>query len=395
MRKNKNRNRMKALFLTAALLGSTLLGSFPALAAPEMVAEGQPGSTVELPVSQVFSTDVTDFSVTIPNMSLSYNIAQVEGDSMTIEPTQFTLENSGSSAQIKFTFPHAGVYEATITPVANTSAPDAWTLDTTEYYIRAYVKNAGNGELITDITAAKGKDGIKVSKIEYADVFNPCREDPPIEKIIEGASRPDDVFTFHMKADDPSYPMPEGSADGEKVITVGPGSHEFGWMYFDHSGTYTYTVWEEAGTDPNYVYDSTPFKKTTVVEKIDGKLVVTKAVYTRNGTDSEKATFTNRYSTPETDPTPGGGGNGSGGGGRTPRTTPSTPTTPGEVLGATRDAAEDVGRGVLGAVRDPQVLGAVRTGDNSSMVIWAVILMLAVSGIVGWGNMYVKKKKRA
>ena len=46
-------------------------------------------------------------------------------------------------------------------------------------------------------------------------------------------------------------------------------------------------------------------------------------------------------------------------------------------------------------MRNPQVLGAVRTGDTSSMTLWAVIMLLAVSGIVGWGNMYVRKKKRA
>ena len=69
------------------------------------------------------------------------------------------------------------------------------------------------------------------------------------------------------------------------------------------------------------------------------------------------------------------------------------PTTPGEVLGAAPNAAEDAGRGVLGAVRNPQVLGAVRTGDSSAMVLWAVMLMLAVSGIAGWFNAYLHRKR--
>ena len=113
--------------------------------------------------------------------------------------------------------------------------------------------------------------------------------------------------------------------------------------------------------------------------------------------ETNVATFTNVYSTGTT-PT-GGGGNGPGGGGRRSRPetsnnpTPDTPTTPGEVLGAARNAAEDAGRGVLGAVRNPQVLGAVRTGDSSAMVIWVVILMLAVSGIVGWCNVYLRRKR--
>ena len=67
---------------------------------------------------------------------------------------------------------------------------------------------------------------------------------------------------------------------------------------------------------------------------------------------------------------------------------PTVPTTPGEVLGATRD----VGRGVLGAVREPQVLGAVRTGDTNALIIWATILVLAVSGFAGWISIYHRKK---
>ena len=96
----------------------------------------------------------------------------------------------------------------------------------------------------------------------------------------------------------------------------------------------------------------------------------------------------------------GGGGTPSGGGGgrrsrpeRSQTVTP--PTTPGEVLGVTREVAEDTGRGVLGAVRNqqPSVLGAVRTGDSSTMVTWAVIMMLAMSGIIAWLNMYRRRKR--
>ena len=237
-----------------------------------------------------------------------------------------------------------------------------------------------------------GNDVFQVTAAPKTTIYEACKEDPPIRKIVEGTAGTNDQFTFRMTADDPSFPMPEGSVNGVKTVTVtGPGEYEFGWMYFDHAGEYTYTVEEVAGTNTNYTYDTKPFTKTTIVEEKDGHLVIAKAFYSRNGADSEVATFTNVYSTGTT-PT-GGGGNGPGGGGRRSRVTPPTvPTTPGEVLGATRDAAEDTGRGVLGAVRNPQVLGAVRTGDTSAMVTWAVILMLAASGIVGWFNVYRRKK---
>jgi pilin isopeptide linkage protein len=261
------------------------------------------------------------------------------------------------------------------------------------YLIEQTVKSSDHAEFnpfLMSIPDAGNSYDVKAAP--KSTIYAACKEDPPIKKIVEGTTGENDQFTFRMTADDPSFPMPEGSVDGVKTVTVtGPGEYEFGWMYFDHAGTYTYTVEEVAGTNTNYTYDTTPFKKTTVVEEVDGHLVVTKAVYSRNGADSEVATFTNVYSTGTT-PT-GGGGNGPGGGGRRSRPeTSNPPTTPGEVLGATRDAAEDTGRGVLGAVRNPQVLGAVRTGDTSAMVTWAVILMLAASGIVGWFNVYRRKK---
>lgn len=260
------------------------------------------------------------------------------------------------------------------------------------YLIEQTVKSSDHAEFnpfLMSIPDAGNSYDVKAAP--KSTIYAACKEDPPIRKIVEGTAGTNDQFTFRMTADDPSFPMPEGSVDGVKTVTVtGPGEYEFGWMYFDHAGTYTYTVVEVAGTDSNYTYDTTPFKKTTVVEEVDGHLVVTRAFYTRNGADSDVATFTNVYSSGTT---PSGGGNGPGGGGRRSRPETTNPTpTPGEVLGATRDAAEDTGRGVLGAVRNPQVLGAVRTGDTSVMVTWAVILMLAASGIVGWFNVYRRKK---
>ena len=138
---------------------------------------------------------------------------------------------------------------------------------------------------------------------------------------------------------------------------------------------------------------------TVTLDAATGQLNAAIQINGQNAALDDPTTF--RVDMPANPPTNGGGGGPtSGGGGRrsrpeTSNNPPTTPTTPGEVLGATRDAAEDAGRGVLGAVRNPQgqVLGAVRTGDSSAMVTWAVILMLAASGIVGWFNMYQRRKR--
>ena len=173
---------------------------------------------------------------------------------------------------------------------------------------------------------------------------------------------------------------------------------EFGVIKYFETGTWEYQISEVSASD-GYTVDDEIYNLKMEITQDDNahKYVATRTVTTKKQGVIELAefSFTNKLvpeTTPETDPTPGGGGNGPGGGGRRSRPeTSNPPTDPGEVLGATRD----VGRGVLGAVRNPQVLGAVRTGDTSAMITWAVILMLAVSGIVGWGNMYVKRKKRA
>ena len=60
MRNRTLRNRMKAAFLTAALIGSTLMGAIPAQAEPESGADGEQvpkvittdGAKVELPIEQ-------------------------------------------------------------------------------------------------------------------------------------------------------------------------------------------------------------------------------------------------------------------------------------------------------------------------------------------------------
>lgn len=256
------------------------------------------------------------------------------------------------------------------------------------YLIEQSVKSSDHAEFNPFlITIPDADNSYEVKAEPKATIYAACKEDPPIQKIVQGTTGTNDKFTFRMTADDPSYPMPEGTVDGVKTITVtGPGSYEFGWMYFDHAGEYTYTVQELPGEDSNYTYDTAPFKKTTIVEEKDGSLVIAKAYYTRDGVDSAVATFTNTYGH---DTPPGGGGNPPGGGRRRRETPPPTvPDTPGEVLGATRD----VGRGVLGAVREPQVLGAVRTGDTNALIIWATILVLAVSGFAGWISIYYRKK---
>ena len=258
--------------------------------------------------------------------------------------------------------------------------------------------------------------------------WSPCTIDPPVVKTVvdESGQVINDTtgtFTFEMQPVGPNAdkaPMP-GGVDGQpKEITltgsttkVGDGQFgpihqdskgvlsEFGEIRYYEEGTWQYQI-RELNASGGYTTDSEVYilEVNVTRDKENRTHRATFKVTSRTEGTKDIAIsdmqFAFRNTKGNNNP-PSHGGNGPGGGDRRPRVTPppTVPTTPGEVLGATRDAAEDTGRGVLGAVRNPQgqVLGAVRTGDSSAMVTWAVILMLAASGIVGWFNMYQRRKR--
>ena len=74
----------------------------------------------------------------------------------------------------------------------------------------------------------------------------------PVKVEVEGAapSVPEE-FVVQMEAEDPSYPMPEGSVDGifEMVIS-GNSFMSFPSMSYTEPGIYTYTIEQIAGLNP-------------------------------------------------------------------------------------------------------------------------------------------------
>lgn len=125
--------------------------------------------------------------------------------------------------------------------------------------------------------------------------------DPPVQKrIIGDVPETDSTFTFVMKSLDPSFPMPEGSSDGVKEVSiVGAGIVEFGDFIFTRPGTYAYTVSERNTGDEGYTYDSTVFYVTYDVTEKDGKLNCVRTMEDQKGNAAEVAEFTNEYKAPE------------------------------------------------------------------------------------------------
>ena len=71
----------------------------------------------------------------------------------------------------------------------------------------------------------------------------------------EGGTAPGSTFDYTLKADDTSYPMPQGSADGVYDFTL-TGSASAGLLFtYDRVGVYSYTIYENTGSSENYTYD--------------------------------------------------------------------------------------------------------------------------------------------
>ena len=87
-------------------------------------------------------------------------------------------------------------------------------------------------------------------------------------------------FTFVLTAADKSFPMPDGSSNGVKKVTVGPNaSFSFGQMKFDKEGVYDYTVSREISKSKNLTYDNAVYN-IRVSAFSDGTVA---SVMTKNG----------------------------------------------------------------------------------------------------------------
>ncbi len=112
-----------------------------------------------------------------------------------------------------------------------------------------------------------------------------------------------------------TVPMPEGSVNGEKTVTIhGTGSAEFGGIIFEQPGVYTYTVTEDTSasvTGGSMYWDDSEYTVTVTVSDLDkdGTLEAV-ATYQKDGTShsyhDHAMLFTNTFTPdPEPEPQPG------------------------------------------------------------------------------------------
>ena len=131
--------------------------------------------------------------------------------------------------------------------------------------------------------------------------IKPVTDDPPVAKKITG-DKPEkkSSFTFKLKALNASYPMPEGSKDGEKSVTIeGEGAVEFGKITFTEPGYYNYMVTETPAVISGYTFDKSVYMIKYVVTEKDGALEVKRTFLKSDKEIKEiKITFENKYKKP-------------------------------------------------------------------------------------------------
>jgi pilin isopeptide linkage protein len=158
-----------------------------------------------------------------------------------------------------------------------------------------------DGEQLVYDVQANPKPGTAVGLAKY---------NPPMEKlvkVINGKAPADSLFVFRMTPDKPEYPMPVNedatydAVSGSLTITrKGPGSYEFGWMHFglaDVGKTYTYKLYEVAGDEANYKYDTQVYNLTIkVTQDAETEEVLLDIVYTDpDGRAVDAVKFINEY----------------------------------------------------------------------------------------------------
>ena len=122
---------------------------------------------------------------------------------------------------------------------------------------------------------------------------------PAVKKIITGNPSESVAFQFKLAAQD-NAPMPAGSANGEKLITItGAGEANFGPIDFTAAGTYKYTISEIQATRTGWTYDTAVYTMTVVVTRQGAAFIAATTMTKESVTQNfEKAEFTNKYEKP-------------------------------------------------------------------------------------------------
>jgi len=283
--------KMKARFFLFSI-------SFFKMIFPSAV-NAQETALVTLCVEQVFvknsSRDVNDV--------FSYDLTAQGSDCPMPSGTSggiYSFALTGTDAvNIPIIFTNSGIYQYEMS-VNWSSAASGYFCDPQTYKIMVLVKMTDG--ILSAQMVVETNEGNKSDRNRFENSYTPLasdpkkRVDPPVKKTAAGNPSSPMTFSFTLTAGDPSFPMPEGSINGVKTITiVGSGEKDFGSWEYTREGTYCYDIAEVIISDTSYTYDESVYMITDLVKDIDGQLFVTRSVTNERNKQVGSCIFINKY----------------------------------------------------------------------------------------------------
>lgn len=191
------------------------------------------------------------------------------------------------------TFSKAGTYKFTIAETAGVEV--GYEYDTATYTWTVVVSDAG-GQLSVDsakLTDAAGAE-VNNNKATFTNHYNaekPTYTFPTVTKTVSGAAAPTDE-TFQFKVISNTFaPLPTND-----IITIdGAGTANFDSVKLPANTTYTYHVFEVAGTAAGWTYDDSDYQITLKVTNTNGTMSIESSSITKNGVPVDAIVFNNEY----------------------------------------------------------------------------------------------------
>ena len=288
--KTKNKN-IWALSVTAAfmLLALIVMAQSVAHAAskPVKITVSQIFSASSAPAGDVFTYILKPIGTGVPMPAYSGTRGYA-----------FSIAGNGSVEIGPLTYGSQGVYRYEIFQEID-SYKSGYSYDRRTFAVEVHVDEELRAAVVAFVDIDRKVNNIAFENGYKAMASDPkLMVDPPVRKTVTGEPDRDSVFIFKLIAQNPSNPMPSGSANGIKTMSItGSGFAEFGVWSYDKAGVYHYTVYEENTGEKGYTYDAAVYSIADIVTEENGRLVLSRAVTNELNKRVSTLDFENKYST--------------------------------------------------------------------------------------------------
>lgn len=259
----KSAHKLFALLLTLVLCLAAL--SPAALAADE-------NPSVKIPVSVTLSG-------TQPAEAETFQIKLTAAESGNPMPEGsvdgvYTASITGAGeTDIEIAFGRVGIYGYTLTQIPGENGDCYY--DSSSYNVTVYVTNAKDGGLETGVAIYKDGEEDKLDGANFENVYaNPDQVVLQAIKTLDGEAPTDGAFAFELLDAEGSLLQVQANVGSEVTFDA---------LSFYQQGSFTYTISEVLGDDPDVVYDQSVYTVTVDVTKDDNGNYLAAVSYAKDG----------------------------------------------------------------------------------------------------------------